>query len=126
MKKELILSIVIIVVIIGGILFSMNPKQNVPSTITPTVAQTAPTENVSISLEDLGKHNMPNDCWVMVNNKVYNVTAYAPNHLGGSNMITDLCGKDATTAFMTKGGKGQHSMKANDMLTRLYVGDIKQ
>ena len=46
-------------------------------------------------------------------------------HPAGPAVIISLCGKDATTAFATRNGKGPHPQKANDILSSYYMGDIK-
>ena len=38
-----------------------------------------------ISTSEISKHAKPDDCWVVVNGKVYDLTNFAPNHPGGAN-----------------------------------------
>lgn len=57
-------------------------------------------QQMSISLADLKKHNKPEDCWVAIDGKVYDLTAYAENHPGGKHAITSLAGTDGTATFM--------------------------
>ena len=35
------------------------------------------------SLEEVGKHNSVRDLWLVINDKVYDVTKYATTHPGG-------------------------------------------
>jgi cytochrome b involved in lipid metabolism len=49
------------------------------------------------------------------------VTSYAQKHPGGVDTIYPYCGKDATEAFITKGGKGSHSLKALELLKNFEV-----
>jgi cytochrome b involved in lipid metabolism len=74
---------------------------------------------------DVATHNTVSDCWMIVNNSVYNVTSYIPMHPAGPGTIIPYCGKDGTTAFNTKGGKGSHSQKAQQMLSSYLVGPLK-
>lgn len=37
-----------------------------------------------ISTKDVAQHASPDDCWVVVNGKVYDLTTFAPNHPGGA------------------------------------------
>lgn len=82
---------------------------------------------VTLSLLTVAKHTTKTDCWIVVDNKIYNVGAYAPFHPGGEDRITSMCGKDATVAFNTKGGIGNnHSSGARATLEKYYIGTIGQ
>lgn len=50
------------------------------------------------SLASVAKHNNPNDCWVIIREKVYNVTAWVPQHPGGA-LIYINAGKECTQLF---------------------------
>jgi L-lactate dehydrogenase (cytochrome) len=41
------------------------------------------TSDTKISVAELDKHAKPDDCWIVVNGKVYDLTTFAPNHPGG-------------------------------------------
>lgn len=51
------------------------------------------------SLADVGKHNKPDDCWVVVNGEVLDVTDFLPDHPGGKKAILIYAGRDATEEF---------------------------
>ncbi|MDQ5938956.1 MAG: hypothetical protein QG642_646 [Patescibacteria group bacterium] len=73
------------------------------------------------TLSQVQGHNTSADCWVIVNNKVYNLTNYITQHPGGASAVTNLCGTNGTAAFT-----GQHSgsTSANNTLTAYYIGDL--
>ncbi len=52
-----------------------------------------------ITYEELAKHNTEDDCWMAINNKVYNVTPYIKFHPGGVEEIMKGAGINATTLF---------------------------
>ncbi|EGV63279.1 FMN-dependent dehydrogenase/cytochrome heme-binding domain [Yamadazyma tenuis] len=54
---------------------------------------------MSVSIEEVRKHNSKADCWVIIHNKVYDVTDFLSEHPGGSGIILKYAGKDATKAF---------------------------
>ena len=36
-----------------------------------------------LSVEEISKHNSQDDCWVVVDGKVWDITDFAPEHPGG-------------------------------------------
>ncbi len=97
---------------------AINTAEYSPSP-TPTVTQAA-IENVSDSV--LKKHSTKDDCWVIVDGKVYDVTKIIPVHKGGEMAITNWCGKDASEAFNKRSGKGSHPSSAMEILTKTLMG----
>ncbi len=77
-----------------------------------------------ITMAELATHNTQSDCWLLINGKVYDVTAYIPVHPGGVSQIRNNCGQESTTAFNTRGGSGSHSNNARNLLNNYYIGDI--
>lgn len=49
--------------------------------------------------EEIGKHTEQEDCWIVINNKVIDVTSFLKSHPGGRWIILEYAGKDATQAF---------------------------
>ncbi len=94
----------------------------IPTSI-PTPIPTATQQTLTTVV--VATHNTASDCWIIISNKVYNVTTYLSMHPGGVSIITAYCGKEATTAYNTKGGKGgNHSTNANNQLARYLIGII--
>ncbi|CEQ41634.1 SPOSA6832_03376, partial [Sporobolomyces salmonicolor] len=60
----------------------------------------APKEIKEYSLEEVKKHNSKDDCWVVVNGRVLDVTKFLPDHPGGAKAILLYAGKDATEEFL--------------------------
>ena len=52
----------------------------------------------TFSLAFVASHSTPTDCWVVVRNKVYDVTAWVPQHPGGA-LIYINAGNDCTQLF---------------------------
>ncbi len=48
---------------------------------------------------EVAKHNKEDDCWVVVNGQVLDVTKFLPDHPGGKKAILLFAGKDATEEF---------------------------
>jgi len=52
-----------------------------------------------IPYSTVAKHNTPDDVWVIIHGKVWDLTDFAEAHPGGENIIYKFAGKDATEAF---------------------------
>jgi hypothetical protein len=90
----------------------------------PTGQATQSGGNAVVAAAEVAKHNSTGDCWIIVNNKVYDVSSYLRSHPGGRGTITPYCGKEATHAFETKDNGSDHSQRAWSHLDSLYVGDL--
>jgi cytochrome b involved in lipid metabolism len=68
----------------------------------------------------LKEHNKKEDIWIMIKGRVYDVTKFIESHPGGSDVLLEVAGKDATTEFEDIG----HSADAFKILDELFVGDV--
>ncbi|KAK3695726.1 hypothetical protein B0T22DRAFT_488985 [Podospora appendiculata] len=73
------------------------------------------------SLAEVRQHNKADDIWLVLHNKVYDVSTYLEDHPGGSAILRDVAGKDATIEFEDVG----HSQEATDELVHFLVGELK-
>eukprot|EP00096_Caligus_rogercresseyi_P015091 TRINITY_DN7545_c0_g1_i1.p1 TRINITY_DN7545_c0_g1~~TRINITY_DN7545_c0_g1_i1.p1 ORF type:complete len:103 (+),score=24.23 TRINITY_DN7545_c0_g1_i1:137-445(+) len=71
-----------------------------------------------ISLKEVSQHSSPNDIWIVIFNKVFNVTEFIKEHPGGSDIMLEYGGRDATLAFLGSG----HSQDAFDILKDYCIG----
>ena len=119
--KKIITIILILALIIGAILFinnynTKNKKlsENIPSR-NDTIAQT-------YKMDEVIKHSTKEDCWIIINKKVVNVTDFIAS--GQHNdQILQGCGKDATEMFKDV---GKHSgRKAQSMLSQFEIGVLE-
>ncbi|KAF9821918.1 hypothetical protein IEO21_00348 [Rhodonia placenta] len=51
------------------------------------------------SLSEVARHNSPSSCWVIISDRVYDVTEFLPEHPGGAKIILKYAGRDATAAY---------------------------
>ncbi|KAJ2957483.1 hypothetical protein NQZ79_g6802 [Umbelopsis isabellina] len=70
--------------------------------------------------EQVATHNTKEDLYMIVHNKVYNITEFVDEHPGGEEVLLDEGAKDATEAFEDVG----HSDEARELLEKYYVGDL--
>jgi cytochrome b involved in lipid metabolism len=81
-------------------------------------------ERKSYSSEEVAKHDSPKDCWVVIKDKVYDLTAYLPKHPAPDIAITKYCGKNADKGWETKDKKRPHSRAASKLLARYEIGEL--
>ena len=76
------------------------------------------------TLEDISKHDKPGDAWIILNNKVFDVTSVLDWHPGGKNAIMNYAGKasmDATIQY-----NGIHDTYANGKRDECYLGELSE
>lgn len=74
------------------------------------------------TMEEVARHNDLKSGWIVVHDKVYDVTEYIENHPGGPAILSRALGTDATGKFELVG----HSPAARDYMGKMYIGDIKR
>ncbi|GLU12071.1 hypothetical protein SLE2022_287790 [Rubroshorea leprosula] len=72
------------------------------------------------TFEEVAKHNLTKDCWLIISGKVYDVTPFMDDHPGGDEVLLSATGKDATNDFEDVG----HSDAAREMMDKYYIGKI--
>merc|ERR1712224_1154055 len=53
-----------------------------------------------VDAAQMQRHASADDCWVGINGRVYDLTAWTATHPGGSDAITRSCGADVSAAWM--------------------------
>lgn len=73
-------------------------------------------------MNEVATHNTPQDCWSVVDGKVYDLTQWIDKHPGGAVVIKALCGKDGTAGFTSKHGG---EVKPEQQLASYLIGTLK-
>ncbi|BFZ12904.1 hypothetical protein BsWGS_15943 [Bradybaena similaris] len=71
-------------------------------------------------LSELKAKKGSRETYLIIHNKVYNVTKFLEEHPGGEEVLLEQAGADATEAFEDVG----HSTDARDLMKSYYVGDL--
>lgn len=71
-------------------------------------------------LSEVKSHNDAKSTYLIVHNKVYDVTKFLEEHPGGEEVLLEQAGGDATEAFEDVG----HSTDARELMNDYFVGDL--
>ncbi|KAL4064553.1 acyl-CoA dehydrogenase/oxidase [Scleroderma citrinum] len=76
------------------------------------------------TLEEVAQHNRPDDLWVAIDGKVYDLSRFKDLHPGGISVLTDeeVAGKDATSSFYSL---HRHEVLERAQYKRLQIGTVK-
>lgn len=90
----------------------------------PTTPTTVGTTALPTTFAELTAHDSSDDCWLAIDGNAYDVTTYLQLHPAGSRTITPWCGLEATVAFATEDGRGEHSEEAHALLETYLIGPL--
>eukprot|EP01120_Amphizonella_sp_Union-15-10_P012192 TRINITY_DN5376_c0_g5_i2.p1 TRINITY_DN5376_c0_g5~~TRINITY_DN5376_c0_g5_i2.p1 ORF type:complete len:172 (+),score=13.08 TRINITY_DN5376_c0_g5_i2:32-547(+) len=70
------------------------------------------------SRSEVAKHFTDTDCWIIIHDKVYNVTIWLDFHPGGKKILLERGGQDATFYFQQR----FHSYQAREIMKDFHIG----
>lgn len=73
------------------------------------------------TIEEVAKHNKDEDCWTVLNGKIYDVTQYANVHPGGRKIFLGK-GKDCTELY----NKYHPWVNGAALIGKYWVGVLKK
>lgn len=74
----------------------------------------------TISAAEVATHNSAESIWIILDDKVYDVTRFLMEHPGGEEVLLQQAGQDATESFNDVG----HSADAREMAKEYLVGQL--
>ncbi|CAK9799150.1 Cytochrome b5 [Anthophora quadrimaculata] len=74
----------------------------------------------TINMDEVAWHDTVDNCWIVIHDFVYDCTDFLSSHPGGSDVILEYAGRDATLAFIGTG----HSSMARQSLERYLIGEL--
>ncbi|RMJ28549.1 Cytochrome b5 [Aspergillus sp. HF37] len=75
-----------------------------------------------LTFQEVAAHNTKKDLYLVIHDKVYDVSKFVDEHPGGEEVLLDVGGQDASEAFEDVG----HSDEARETLSEMLVGDVKR
>ena len=76
------------------------------------------------TLAEVARHATEDDCWMAINGKVYDLSAYLPEHPSRPDIILPWCGREASEAYRTKMKGRPHSGMADQLLETYDMGSL--
>lgn len=126
MIKKIIGVIILVILAVGGIVLFMQ-RNSAPASKTVVQSPKPVAVAKTYTPGDVSLHASETDCWMIIEDKVYNATEFISKHPGGK-AILNGCGKDATRLFEERptNNQGPHPDAAKSALEKLYIGDLKK
>jgi cytochrome b involved in lipid metabolism len=70
--------------------------------------------------KEVSEHCKENDCYIIKNKKVYDVTEFLEHHPAGKEIILEYAGKDITEPY----NLNHHFIDINSLLSEYYMGNV--
>ena len=97
-----------------------------PAKPLPAISPVVEPADKSYTLAEVAGHGREDDCWMVINGQVYDITSYLPDHPSNPELILPWCGKEATQAWQTKGKGRPHSSRADQLLVEYRIGKLNE
>ncbi|EES14944.1 hypothetical protein BDA96_07G127400 [Sorghum bicolor] len=115
---EVIVIISVVILLALGALFVIPKSQNKGKS--KGTDSGAGMTSRSFTKEEISKHNTRKDCWIIIKDKVYDVTPYVEEHPGGDAILNNA-GGDSTEGFFGP----QHGTRVFDIIEDFCIGQLK-
>lgn len=76
-----------------------------------------------ISRREALLHNSADDCWIIIHNHVYDITAFLKEHPGGKDILLSRAGEDASSYFIGKHGRNKAVIR---QLETMRIGTLPE
>ena len=118
MKSKLLLAIMILVIVLAVVFLIRTNSKGLSSG-----SENQDNKDLKVTLEELKKHDDMESCWVPYDGKVYDLTAFLPEHPGRPERILPYCG---TTGFQ-EAFERKHGTTKVEMLMKVgtFMGDLQ-
>jgi hypothetical protein len=118
-KKGLIIGIVSLLIIMGVVIaIGLSQSNNASNTNKSTSSQK------KITATELATHNTSSNCYISLNNEVYDITSFIPKHEGGSEIVEE-CGKVVDDFSSIHPGGSLESVKVQKQISNLKIGILE-
>ena len=112
-KKTFIIGLVVIAITVG---LTVIKSRNTPN-------EELPIGERVYEMSEVRKHDTATSCWSVIDNNVYDLTAWIVTHPGGMEAILGLCGIDGSVAFNGVHGGSEPQLEA---LATMKIGTLEE
>ena len=74
--------------------------------------------------EEIMKHNTENDCWIVLQGNVVDITSWLPLHPGGSDTISQMATRDVTNMYQAIQAHTKAGGRADDEWKKRIIGKV--
>lgn len=85
-----------------------------------TAADDPPVPDKTYTREEVATHTSETDCWIIIDDVVYDISTFVPKHPGGADILLQHAGQDATKAFYGP----QHPPEVKSMIYKFVRGRV--
>lgn len=86
----------------------------------PGAGSEPPEAGPFFTLAEVAKRSTDEEAWLVIHDRVYDVTGFLNEHPGGDKVLLEQAGRDATENFEDVG----HSVDAKEMLKQYLIGEV--
>lgn len=119
-SSTVFLAIVGLVIALIAYTYSGSSRKSVSKKSKNTEAKKTRTLGGPYEASEVAIHNTANDCWIIVDGKVYDITDYIFEHPGGDSILANAGGDSSVGVHGP-----QHPVSMWDVLKLYYIGDLK-
>lgn len=131
-RTGLVLILLLMAVIAAGTILAISNKDKESESIPAQSTQSTENNSKSLTTQEVQNHSTKDDCWTIIEGRVYDITSYISRHPGGGDIL-QACGQDGTSLFTerktssgdTVGSGTPHSTNAANELAKLQIGTIQ-
>ena len=96
------------------------------SLLSPDAVVAQGEDETAYSLAQVAEHHQLDDCWMAIGGRVYDFSAYIPQHPTSPRVLEPWCGREATEGMRTKGRGRDHSQYAWDLMHPYQIGSLAE
>ncbi|KAH6809954.1 cytochrome B5-like protein [Perilla frutescens var. frutescens] len=120
-----LLALTLFLVFISGVLILIPRlrKSDCGQSVQPNFSSQA---SKSYTKAEVSLHNKRTDCWIIIKDRVYDVTSYVEEHPGGDAILAHA-GDDSTEGFFGQPvscDRPQHATRVFDMIEDFFIGHL--